>query len=172
MIDDPTEKAELAPLDLSNVADQLKATIQHAFIQAIPPETWQKMIQDEIEKFTVDQTTTTRSYGSDTVKVTPAKFGVMAQSILADVMRKQFEAKLEQEDFFPDGKRVQDIMIEWLEEHRSSLVFEFIKRVTEAITGSMHGLIISNVWTEVNKFAGQKPDPNNPGYNMNGDYTG
>ena len=78
---------DIQKLDLGDAAKQLKTKIQSAFIDMIPAEQWQAMIEGELKKFTTE-TRTPSEYSNNRDTVTPPAFQTMAQGILLEVARE------------------------------------------------------------------------------------
>ena len=168
---------EIQKLDLGDAAEQLKTKIQSAFIDLIPAEKWQAMIEGELTKFTTE-TRTPDSYYSNSRnkdKVTPPAFETMAQGILLDVARDKLKSKLEETDFLPDGKTVEGIIRGWLEANLDTMVSHFMREVVSNISMAMATSAagsLSAIITQTMPSGVGMPNPQNPGYDMAGNYIG
>lgn len=164
---------EIQKLDLGDAAEQLKTKIQSAFIDLIPAEQWQAMIQGELTKFTTE--TRKRSEYNNPDTVTPAVFETMAQGILLEVAREKLKAALESEDFLPDGKTVESIIITWLEANQAHLVEAFLRSVVgNVFIGMMetHAVTTQAIVTAAIVDGKGIPDPDRPGHDKAGNYIG
>lgn len=168
---------DIQKLDLRDATEQLKAKIQNAFVDLIPEEQWKAMILGELEKFT--KPTDILDYNDRVKGSTPPAFQTMAQPVLLAHANRMLKEKLEQEDFFPDGKTLESIIIGWLEANRATLIQSFLDRMVQGLFDRL----LSSAATTANDLAGfqvnqavgdqsDQPDLNNPGYNRKGEYIG
>lgn len=165
---------DLQKLDLTDATEQLKATIQHAFVELIPDAQWQAMIEGELKKFTTE-TRIPNEYRNNPDKVIPPAFETMAQGILLEVARDKLKAKLAETDFLPDGQTVDGIIRDWLEANLDVMVKHFMTEVVanistsiavgaaKSLTSIVEQTLVSGVGTA---------DPNNPGYDRQGNWMG
>ncbi len=168
---------EIQTMDLGDAAEQLKTKIQSAFLDLIPAEQWQAMIEGELNKFT-NETRKPDSYYPDDRRrdtVTTAAFETMAQGILLEVAREKLKAKLSDTDFLPDGQTMEGIIRSWLEANLDTMVSHFLRAVVANIGASIAVGAAQSVTAVVQQtlISGiGMPDPNNPGYDKQGNYIG
>lgn len=165
---------EIQQMDLSDATEQLKAKIQHAFVELIPDAQWQAMIEGELKKFTTE-TTTRSEHGRNYDKVSPPAFETMAQAILLEVAREKLKTKLHETDFLPDGKTVDGIIRDWLEANMGVMIKHFMTEVVASISSSIAigtAQSLTSVIENVLVTGVGVADPNRPGYDRQGNFIG
>lgn len=115
---------EMAKLDLTQMADKLKAKIRDAFIELLPPEQFQALVEAELQRFTQAQTISGQWGHPD--KTVPSAFA----AVCAEVFREHVKAELKrlldspeyQQTWSPERPQLSDAVKEWLTENRQALI--------------------------------------------------
>ena len=152
---------EIQQMDLNDAASKLRDKIKLGFAELIPDEQWEQMIRAEVVKFTEPKPIL--DYYKKKTGESPSEFSVICRELLHEHVKEQVRARIQTDDYFPDGKQLWELLQAWLD-------VNYPKVLQELATGIMGGLVTAAIGNAVNAVSIMMPipDPNNPGYDMAG----
>lgn len=109
---------QIQKLDLTDAAEQLRERIQLAFVELIPKEQWETMIQAELKRFTEPQRV--RDYPHGPERIRPSVFS----ELCSDVLKKQARAELEKllAENTTWGDQVSELVKAWMTENAQAIL--------------------------------------------------
>jgi hypothetical protein len=115
---------ELAKLDFSQVAEGIRDRIKAAFVDSIPDEQWEALIQEEFRQFTE---TTKDRWNQESV----AGFSQICQKLLHEAALEKIKAELEKPEWQAEWNKASDRIIEAIVGNRE----KFVETTIEALIG-------------------------------------